>query len=169
MRADSRKTPRRNSPPSKRLYREEWGGDGDDPLPEPMPSDDELPGTVFAVPDWLWGFEAVGREDHPDICTAARPETMLATLVKGQDAATAWGSRRTRFVVEPSPLNGLRKTTSFELVPYPMSLRHVRLLFPDRRMGKLEPVPFAKLRRRLAQLFPPAAGPNWPPPKVSGP
>ena len=155
MRADSRKTPRRNSPPSKRLYREEWGGEEDDPLPEPVPSDNELPGTVFAVPDRHWGFDAVGREDHPDICTAARPETIRATLVKGRDAATDRGPLRTRFVVDPSPLNGLRKTTSFQLVPLTMSLRRVRLLFPDRRMGKLEPVPFAKLRRRLAQLFPP--------------
>jgi hypothetical protein len=146
---------------------EEGEGEEDDPLPEPVPSDNELPGMVFAVPDRLWGFEAVGREDHPGICTAARPKMMLATLVKGRDAATARGPLRTRFVVEPSQFNGLRKTTSFELVPYPMSLRRVRLLFPDRRMGKLEPVPFAKLRRRLAQLFPPAAGPNWSPPKVS--
>ena len=155
MRADSQKTPRRNSPPSKRLYREEWGGEEDDPLPEPVPSDNELPGTVFAVPDRHWGFNAVGREDHPDICTAARPETICATLVKGRDAATDRRPRRTRFVVEPSLLNGLRKTTSFQLVPLTMSLRRVRLLFPNRRMGKLEPDLFTKLRRRLAQLFPP--------------
>jgi hypothetical protein len=139
---------------------EEWHDEEDDLLPEPMPSDNELPGTVFAVPDRHWGFVAVGREDHPGICTEAQPETILAFLVKGRDAATDRGSLRTRFVVDPSQLNGLRKTTSFDLVPYRMSLRRVRLLFPNRRMGILEPVPFAELRRRMVQLFPT---------KVSGP
>jgi hypothetical protein len=139
---------------------EEWGSEEDDLPPEPVPSDNELPGTVFAVPDRHWGFVAVGREDHPGICAEARPETIQAILVKGRDAATDRGSLRTRFVVEPSLLNGLRKTTSFELVPRIMSLRRVRLLFPDRRMGVLEPGPFTELRRRLVNLLSPAAGPN---------
>jgi hypothetical protein len=169
MRADSQKTPRRNSPPSKRLYREEWGGKEDDPLPEPVPSDNELPGTVFAVPDGHWVIDAAGRVDHPGICTEARPETIRATLVKGRDAATDRGPLRTRFVVDPSLLNGLRKTTSFELVPRIWSLRRVRVLFPDRRMGKLEPVTFAELRRRLVKLFPPCGWPTCSSPKVGGP
>jgi hypothetical protein len=114
-----------------------------------------LPGTVFAVPDRHWDFEAVGRKDHPGICTAARPETIQATLVKGRDAATDRGHFPPRFVVEPSLLNGLRKTTSFELVPRPMSLRRVRLLVPNRRRGVLEPDLFAELRRRLVYLLPP--------------
>jgi hypothetical protein len=170
MSNDPHRVLRRNSPPSKRLDVKEWGSEEDDPLPEPVPSDNELPGTVFAVPDRLWGFNAVGREDHPDICTEARPETINATLVKGRDAATDRGHPRTRFVVEPSLINGLRKMTSFELVPRTMSLRHVRLLVLDRRMGKLEPNLFAKLRQRLVNLFPPAAaaGPNYFPSKVSG-
>jgi len=123
---------------------------------------------VFAVLDRLWGFEAVGREDHPGICTAARPETWHAALVKGRDAATDRGHPRTRFVVEPSLMNGLRKTTSFELVPRTMSLHHVRLLFANRRMGKLEPNLFDELRQRLINLFPPCGWPTCSSPKVSG-
>ena len=168
MSNDPHRVLRRTSPPSKRLYVEEWGSEEDDLPPKPVPSDTALPGMVFAVPDRLWGFEAVGREDHPGICTAARPETRQATLVKGQDAATDRGPHRTRFVVEPSLMNGLRKTTSFELVPRTMSLHRVRLLFPDRRMGKLEPNLFAKLRRRLINLFPPCGWPTCSSPKVSG-
>src|SRR5437899_2915600 len=78
----SRRTKRRPSPRSMRLHKQEWGSEEDDVLPEPLPSDDKLPRTVFAVPDWHWGFDALGREDHPGICTASRPATMQATLVK---------------------------------------------------------------------------------------
>jgi hypothetical protein len=147
----------------------EWGSEEDDLPLEPVPSDKQLPGTVFAVPDRHWGFSAVGREDHPGICTAARPKTIQATLVKGRDAATDRSPLRTRFDVDPSLLNGLRKTTSFELVPRIRSLRRVRALFPDRRMGKLEPVTFAELRRRLVKLFPPCGWPTCSSPKVGGP
>ena len=121
MSNDPHRVLRRNSPPSKRLDVKEWGSEEDDLPPKPVPSDTALPGMVFAVPDRLWGFEAVGREDHPGICTAARPGTGQATLVKGQDAATDRAPHRTRFVVEPSLMNGLRKTTSFELSPRIMS------------------------------------------------
>ena len=168
MSNDPHRVLRRTSPPSKRLYVKEWGGEEDDLLPKPVPSDIALPGMVFAVPDQLWGFEAVGREDHPGICTAARPETGHATIVKGRDAATDRGPHQTRFVVEPSLMNGFRKTTSFELSPRIKPLHHVRALFPDHRMGKLEPVTFAKLRRRLIKLFPPYGWPTCSSPKVSG-
>src|SRR4051794_37937701 len=93
------RTTRRTSPPSKPLNKQEWGSEEDDLPPQPEPSDDELPGTIFAVPDTHWGFEAVGREDHPGICTDCRLEGMQATLVKGRDAATDRGPARTRFVV----------------------------------------------------------------------
>jgi hypothetical protein len=134
--------------------REEWGDDQDELPPEPEPGDNDLPGSIFAVPDRHWGFEAVGRDDHPGVCTGFSVEVMQATLVKGRDAATDHGPERTRFVVEPSRLNGLRKRTSFELVPRRHPLRRVRLLFADRRMGTLEPNLYGELRRRLAMLFP---------------
>ena len=143
-----------SSPPSKRLYRLEWGAEDDAAPPEPQPSDEEFPGTVFAVPDRLWGFEAFGREDHPGVCTAWRPEAWQATLVKGRDAATDRGHPRTRLLVEPSRQNGLHKPTAFELAPLYRPLRRVRLLYPSRRMGTLEPDLFAELRRRLRELFP---------------
>lgn len=168
MSNDPHRVLRRNSPPSKRQYEADWGSEEDDLLPKPVPSDTALPGMVFAVPDRLWGFEAVGREDHPGICTAARPGTGQATLVKGQDAATDQGPHLSRFVVKRSLMNGLRKTTSFELSPRIRPLHRVRDLFPDRRMGKLEPNLFVKLRRRLVKLFPPRNLPACSSPKVSG-
>jgi hypothetical protein len=79
---------------------------------------------------------------------------MQATLVKGRDAATDRGPERTRFLVEPTSLNGLRKLTSFELVPRRQPLRRVRLLFANRRMGTLEPELYRDLRQRLTTLFP---------------
>ena len=145
---------RKATPPSKRRYRLEWSDEDDDVRLEQQPSDDELPGTILAVPDRHWGFEAVGRTDHPGVCTACRTETMQATLVKGRDAATDSGHPGTRFVVEPSQSNGLRKRTSFELLPLYRSLRLVRLLFPNRRVGTLEPDSFHQLRLRLTALFP---------------
>jgi hypothetical protein len=140
-------------PPSKRQYELEWGSDPD-VAEEAEIRDEDLPGTVFAVPDRLWGFEAVGRDDHPGVCAACAPEALEATLVKGRDASTDRGNPRDRFLVEPSRLNGLRKLTAFELVPLYRSLRRVRLLYPNRRMGTLEPDSFAELRRRLTRLFP---------------
>jgi hypothetical protein len=142
------------SPPSKRLYEIEWGTEEDDSLPESEPRDDELPGTILAVPDRLWGFESVGREDHPGVCTACSLEALQATLLKGRDAATDRGHPQHRFVVEPSKLNGLSKATSFELIPLYRPLRRVRLLVPNRRMGTLEAELLTQLRELLTELFP---------------
>lgn len=155
MGTKSRQRPPRASPPSKRQYEQEWGSKDDDLLPEPAVADEELPGVIFAVPDHFWGFEAVGREDHPGICTACYVEAQRATLVKGRDAVTDRGHPRHRFVVQPSDSNGLKKATSFELIPLDRSLRRVRLLHPERQMGTLEPELFDELRKRLIKLFPP--------------
>jgi hypothetical protein len=144
----------RHSPLSRREYELEWGSHSDESLPEPEPDDDELPGTIFAVPDRWWGFEAVGREDHPGLCTACRPEAWQVTLVKGRDAATDRGNPCLRFVVERTRQNGLLKATAFELAPLYRPLRRVRLLYANRRMGFLEAETFGELRRRLTALFP---------------
>jgi hypothetical protein len=145
---------RRPSPQSKRSHIQEWGTGENDDSQDPDPADEDLPGTIFAVPDWHWGFEAIGREDHPGICTAYYVAAMEATLVKGRDAATDRGPERTRFVVDASQVNGLRKRTSFQLVPARRSLRQVRLLFTNRRMGTLEKDLFDELKERMSKLFP---------------
>jgi hypothetical protein len=151
----TRQEPRKTTPPSRRQFESEWGSAKDEAAPEPTASDAELPGTIFRVPDRHWGFEAMGREDHPGVCTACVPETLQATLVKGRDAATDRGPARTRFLVDPTDSNGLVKRTAFELVPRRQSLRRVRLLYTNRRMGALEPDLFDELCRRLTALFPP--------------
>jgi hypothetical protein len=155
MTKHSRRGIPKGSPPSKRAFREEWGDEEESVRPEIDPSDEDLIGSVLAVPDRLWRIEALGREDHPGVCTDCQPEVIQATLVKGRDAATDRGNPLKRMIVSPSRINGLRKATSFQLVPLYRPLRNVRLLYHNRRMGTLEPELFDELRKRLAALFPP--------------
>jgi hypothetical protein len=154
MSRKARRSSVRHSRLSRRQVELEWGSDKDELPPEPEPADDELPGTIFAVPDRWWEFEAIGREDHPGICTACRPEAWQVTLVKGRDATTDRTDPRLRLVVEPTRQNKLRKLTAFALVPLYRPLRRVRLLYANRRIGTLEADVFAELRRRLTALFP---------------
>jgi hypothetical protein len=109
-----------------------------------------LPASVFAVPDKFWGFQAVGRVDHPGVCVDCQPAVSTARLVRGRDAATYRGSRLHVLIVRPTRRNGLTKPTAFELVPRAMSLRRVRLLYPSRYMGRLDDDDFQRLRQRLA-------------------
>ncbi|MDA1055123.1 MAG: hypothetical protein O3C40_32275 [Planctomycetota bacterium] len=51
----------------------------------------ELPGSVYQVPDKMWGFDAVGRIEHPGACTACDVHKRQAVLLKGTDAE---GARR---------------------------------------------------------------------------
>lgn len=138
----------------KRQLDKDWGNIGDENSNPSCPTDEELPGTIFAVPDRNWGFEAVGREDHPGVLMNCRSTELSTTFIKGRDAATDCGSLRSKFIVEPTRNNGLRKSTSFELVPRFVSLRHVRLWTMERRIGTLEQDVFSELRRRLKFLFP---------------
>ena len=113
----------------------------------------ELPGTVYSVPDKFWGFEAVGREDHPGICMACNASQRQASLIKGTDARTTRWHSVGRVLVDPTPSNGLVKTTAFELAPRLFRLRRVVLLHDDRRMGKLDPPDFDRLKRELDRVF----------------
>ncbi len=64
------------------------------------------------VPDHFWGFDSVGRTEHPGACVACSEELRIATLLKGRDALT---ERRQRgsYVIEPTRANGLAKLTAF--------------------------------------------------------
>lgn len=74
-------------------------------------------------------------------------------MVKGTDASHSRFRRRTLFVVEPGPANGLLKTTAFELAPRVFSIRRILLLHPDRRMGRLDSTELTSIRREMERLF----------------
>jgi hypothetical protein len=145
-RADSHRT--------QRYQREEYderespGGD-----PEVFDAVAVLPGAVLMVPNRHWGFEVVSATDHPGACTHYEPGAKDAILVKGTDAENVRHVRR-YFFAEGTESNGLSKRTAFELVPRPFRLHRLKLLFPERYLGRLEGPVLQALRAELARLYP---------------
>jgi hypothetical protein len=130
-----------------------WSIDHATDGPEVDPESD-FPGTTYIVPDKFWGFRSVGREDHPGACTQCATAEHVAILVKGSDALLRRSFAPT-FVIEPTPENGLRKATAFELVPRAFRLRRLLLLHENRRAGRLDPLDLSDLQRALERRFPP--------------
>jgi hypothetical protein len=114
----------------------------------------DLPGSIYMVPDKFWGFEAVGRIDHPGACVFCDVSGGSATLVKGTDLVSARPARTEILVVDPSPANGLLKPTAFAIAPRLFRIRRVALLHINRRLGALETDHLAYLRAQLLRLFP---------------
>lgn len=112
-----------------------------------------LPGAVLMIPNRHWGFEVVSATDHPGACTHYQPGANDAILIKGTDADNVRGARR-YFFADATPGNGLRKRTAFELVPRPFRLHRLKLLFPERFLGRLEDMVLQALRAELARLHP---------------
>jgi hypothetical protein len=111
----------------------------------------DLPGIVFMVPNRQWAFFNRNFVDHPGACVHSRPEQHHAVLVKGTDADKV--PRRTRYdhyLVSPTRTNGLEKQTAFKLAPRYLRLHKVRLLDPERCLGRLDD---AELRAPLARAF----------------
>lgn len=119
----------------------------------PFDADTTLPGAVLMVPNRHWGFEVVSATDHPGTCTHYRPGASGAILVKGTDADHVRHPRR-YFFVDASPENGLHKQTAFELVPRLFRLHRLKLLFPERHLGRLGEATLHALRAELARLHP---------------
>ncbi len=143
-------TARRRGPLSKREYDRDWGTPDEQEI-EPAPLlDEEFPASIFAVPDKFWGFYAAGRVDHPGVCVDCHPADGTARLVQGRDAATRRGSRLRVVTIEPTRGNGLTKPTAFELTPRVMPLHRVRLLYPERYMGRMDHDDFQRLTQRIA-------------------
>lgn len=113
----------------------------------------ELPGSVYMVPDKFWGFQAIGRDDHPGACTRCDAAAALAILVKGSDIAGLRGLHG-YLVIGPTRDNGLKKPTAFALQPRPFRLRRVLLMHPNRRIGQLDADDALRLQRELERLFP---------------
>ena len=116
-----------------------------------MIEDGELVGDLFQVPDNWWGFDAVGRHDHPGACVGYVPPGFKVTMLKGTDLRSArYGE--TQVVVEADASNGLLKTTSFAIKPRLFSARRVALLEDD-RIGTLSRVDLQRMQSELVRLF----------------
>lgn len=116
-------------------------------------SEADLLGAVLAVPDAWWGFAAVGRDDHPGACVRERRSTGEWDLLKGSGAEHRTCYAATEMVVAPTATNGLRKLTVFSLRPRPFRAARVRLLVPERVMGKLSADDVQRLRSEMFRLF----------------
>ncbi len=112
---------------------------------------EEMPGTIYIVPDHLWGFTAPDREDHPGACAHCDTIRNRVTMVKGSGRAIP---TKVFLWVDPSGENGLKKSTAFEITPRYFRLRRIALLHFDRRIGKLTPKELADIRGELERLFP---------------
>jgi len=112
-------------------------------------------GSIYAVPDKLWGFELVVPGSHPGACLGGDERT--AIFLQGTDVENDWG-RRGRTRVLPSASNGLRKETSFRLAPRRLRWRRACLLHPERHLGKLDADDLLRLRTELDEALDPEAG-----------
>jgi hypothetical protein len=123
--------------------------DWDDGRDEPpaVPVEEALPGSVYFVPDEVWGFEALHRLDHPGVCVGCDVPRRWGWLYKGTDARAAVAARYDALVVPPSPENGLGKPTAFALEPRAVRLHKVLTWHvSSRRLGQLEDEYFRPMR-----------------------
>jgi hypothetical protein len=114
--------------------------------------DDGLAGKLFRVPDARWWVCDGARQWHPGLCVRlGLPGEALA--IKGQTAKPI--RYPGTYVVEPSDLNGLARTTAFDLEP--RRFRTAELHGYEReglRLGALEPVILQSIRAELERIFP---------------
>lgn len=129
-------------------------GPAEDDQPQVLDPENELPGSVYMVPDRVWRFQAFGREDHPGACARCDVRLRQAWMFKGTDPASVRLDRYSVLLVEPSPENGLSKTTAFALEPRQVRLHKVLLLHRStRRLGRLEPGQLESLQAELLRFF----------------
>lgn len=113
-----------------------------------------LPGAVFFVPDKMWGFKAVGREDHPGACIFCSTEKREALLSKGTSVGSGAARRLEHpYLIGPDPTNGLTKETAFDLVPKRFRLQRVLLMEPERKLGQLDPVDLKIMQDEYLRIF----------------
>jgi hypothetical protein len=109
----------------RRPAREKEDSEPAEPLVPPRAVEQELEGSVYDIPDDLWGFEAVFRSWHPGVCVRLDITAEVGFCYKGTDARRV--RKRFRIIlVEPSQQNGLKKTTAFALEPHRIPERRLR-------------------------------------------
>jgi hypothetical protein len=123
----------------------------------PIPKE-ELLGSVLQIPDRWWGFEAVGRADHPGVCVGFSGNFYKAKMVKGTDTKSA-RYNQVVVIIDDDESNGLKKPTAFAIKPECYSVRRLQLL-EDRRIGRLTPADLQRLQAELIRLFGEAGAPH---------
>jgi len=117
-----------------------------------MIEDGDLAGDLFQVPDKWWGFEAIGRENHPGACVGYDRRGYQVTLLKGTDPRSARYAE-VHVYVEPDASNRLLKTTAFAIKPILRPARKVQLLRGERWIGKLGQADLNEMQSELVRLF----------------
>jgi hypothetical protein len=132
---------------------DDFWDDRREPDLEQVPVEKELEGSVYMIPDQLWGFHAKGRQDHPGACVHCDLSARLSFLNKGTDLHSARLDRFALVIVESSTNNGLAKPTAFALDPRRMRL-HKLLTFHEGKewLGRLEEEHFRVMREHFEML-----------------
>ncbi len=112
-----------------------------------------LPGAVIMVPNRYWGFTNINSVDHPGVCVELLRDHRDGVLVKGTDAEHAYG-RRGYLYFDPTPENGLKKETAFEMRPKVIRTHTLENFFPERYLGHVEESVRLSILEELARLFP---------------
>lgn len=134
------------------MKRDQRNRSGDEPpqyyIIKNPPSDppNEMPGDVLRVPDKLWGFEAVGRTDHPGACVYCYPDGRNVAMAKGGSRIPKQKYRANYVIVEPDEDNGLSAVTAFSTQPQSIRLKKLLLFYPERFKGKLPEMILNRLR-----------------------
>lgn len=108
-------------------------------------------GNLYQVPDKWWGFEAVGRKDHPGACVSMASAHRV-NLFKGTDPRSA-DFNLVQIEVEPDDSNNLLKTTSFGVKPYQQNARKVGLLQGEKFIGVLVEADQIAMQAALEKYF----------------
>ena len=107
----------------------------------------EMPGDVMLTPDSMFGFDAVGRTEHPGACVYVTPDSQLVAMSKGTDGQNLnWRYRANYVLVEPDEAFGLSKLTAFSTQTRRLKIRKIMLLYPERHLGRLSDEILRKLR-----------------------
>lgn len=120
-----------------------------------MNEDVELLGSLFSIPDRWWGFEAVGRVEHPGACVGFSKNGYKVSMLKGTDPRSA-RFHEVSIVIDQDESNGLKKPTAFSIKPHYFSASRMKLL-DDRHIGRLTPTDLQRLQSELVRLFGPGA------------
>lgn len=116
-----------------------------------MIEDGELVGNLYQVPDKWWGFESVGRHNHPGACVGYENRGFKAVMLKGTDPKSR-DYKYAEVLVEPDGSNKLKKTTSFSINPRLYSARKVGLL-ADVLIGELTEKDLRRMQNELRRQF----------------
>jgi len=140
--ADEPEPPR----PSRRPLREE---EPPEPSCPPQPLQEQLQGSLYAIPDLEWGFEAAFRAWHPGACARCDVAANLAFCFKGTDAGRM-RARYTLLVLHPTARNHLKKSTALSNRPNRIQLGVVRHLHDGTGwLGEIEENELALLQSQL--------------------